>query len=276
MRDQLGDDAHRNLGHRLRPDVEAQWCVNAAQSVAGNPVAQQVVEDQADLPAAADHADKAGRRFCQEREGLFIMVMSAGHDNAEGVLVDSQPAQRLIEQAHEKPFGEGKPLGVAVLLAVVDDPDVEVGVVSQLGHLLADVAPPDDHQAGTVQTGEIRDARQNVSPRTLGQRFHIRQQVDRQGVAATMGDDCSVLVHEPTIGRRAMARWLRIKHDGLREAPPFRNACREDVIVADVVARADGVDQHLHPASADQAVVPAIVVVKVERDNLGPPLIEKT
>ena len=84
-----------------------------------------------------------------------------------------------------------------------------------------------------------------------------------------------ILVDKPAIGGHAPSRSLGIEHDGFGKAASLRNACGECVEIAHVVPRADGVDQHLHAAAADQAVVPTVIVIEMERHDLGPPLVEQ-
>ena len=58
--DQLGDDADGDLGDGLRADVEPDRRRRPGQALLGDPLLAQALEDQPDLPPAADQADVRG------------------------------------------------------------------------------------------------------------------------------------------------------------------------------------------------------------------------
>ena len=57
--DEFGGDADGDFGDGLGADVEAERGVDLGEGLAGDAFAQEVVEDEFDLAAAADHADVA-------------------------------------------------------------------------------------------------------------------------------------------------------------------------------------------------------------------------
>ena len=83
-RDQLGDDADRDLDHALRADVQADRCRHPLQVVLGDPLLSQSLEDQADLAAAADQPDVRRWRRRQVIEGLLIVPVPSRHDQGVG------------------------------------------------------------------------------------------------------------------------------------------------------------------------------------------------
>ena len=79
------------------------------------------------------------------KKGPFIVVMAAGDDDAKRSLVDVELFQRFVERPDEPAVRKRKPLGVAAVLAIVDDPNSKANFVSQLGHFLPDVPSANDH-----------------------------------------------------------------------------------------------------------------------------------
>src|SRR5690606_15541780 len=86
--DQFGNDADGDLGDSLRADVEAQRCVHAGEGLCADSLPPQVVEDQPDLPFAADHADIAGGGFRQVKQCLLVVIVTPSDDDAEGAGID--------------------------------------------------------------------------------------------------------------------------------------------------------------------------------------------
>ena len=81
-RDQLGDNADRDLRHRLRADIKADRRRDALQMFLGDTGLAQVFKDQADLAAAADQSHVRCRRRRQVIEGLLVVPVPAGHDQS--------------------------------------------------------------------------------------------------------------------------------------------------------------------------------------------------
>ena len=65
-----------------------------------------------------------------------------------------------------EPLGGREPFAIGVLMAVVDDPDVEVGLGRQAGDGLPDVPCPDDDQPDTRPVRQV--ARSHREPMGLG------------------------------------------------------------------------------------------------------------
>ena len=77
----------------------------------------------------------------------------------------------------EDPLGRRESLGVGVLAAVVDDPDVEIDLGRQAGHGLPDVPRADDHQPDPGQRSGSRPRPPCTSGlRPVGQRHDLRGQ----------------------------------------------------------------------------------------------------
>ena len=77
--DQLGDNADRDFRHSLRADRQSERGVHLVERGLGDAASQQVLEDHADLPLAADHADVASRAGRQVEQGFLVMGVAAGH-----------------------------------------------------------------------------------------------------------------------------------------------------------------------------------------------------
>src|ERR1700722_14786851 len=92
--------------------------------VGGESLAQEVIEDQANFPPAADHADKCGPGLDQCEERLFIVLMPPGDDDTERIFIDVQSPYRGFDRAGDELLSPGKSFGIAISHAIVDDPDV--------------------------------------------------------------------------------------------------------------------------------------------------------
>src|SRR6185436_3411478 len=100
-------------------DVDAEGGVHFRQRLRGNSFRQQVVEDHFDLPPAADEADVASAAVDEVEEGLFVVVVAAGDDQAVCVGRDFQARQNLVDAAGDAPLGFGEALLGHVLLPVI-------------------------------------------------------------------------------------------------------------------------------------------------------------
>ena len=117
-------------------------------------------------------------------EGFFVVIVAAGDDDAEGVRVDFEAAEGGVDVADDQALGLGKSFGIAVRLAVVDDPDVEVAVGRQLGYFLPDVPAADDQQPAALLPGKEGNAPGDVGPRPLAERLKVADCRGGQGIAA--------------------------------------------------------------------------------------------
>ncbi len=125
--DQLGHDAHGDLEDGLRADVQAHRRRDSGQRLLADPVVEQGLADQLDLPLAADQADVTSGRRSQERERLLVVAMPSRDDQGERLRRDLQALQDAIDRADQASTGGREPFGRGVFGPVVNDPDVEVG-----------------------------------------------------------------------------------------------------------------------------------------------------
>jgi len=125
-----------------------------------------------------------------------------------------------------------------------------------------------------MQPRQIRHAGRNIRPRSQRQRLDVEQQISGHLVPAPMPDDRSVFVDQPAIGRRS-AGSLWVNYDRFRESLAFIDARGQSVVITDVVPRPDRIDEHLHSPAADESVIPAVIVVQMERDNFRLPLVQE-
>src|SRR5205085_10940280 len=80
---QLGNDAHRDLRHRLRANVETERSVHTLQCFLGNSFRFEVLEDHPNLSLAADHADVAAFRGCEVVDSFFVVAVAASENHGE-------------------------------------------------------------------------------------------------------------------------------------------------------------------------------------------------
>ena len=251
--------------------------MHAAERVPRDALGQQIVEDQLDLPLAANHADVGGGSFGQVKQGLFVVVVAPGDNQAVRSRIDVQPRERLLDGADQQAFRRRKPREVAVFLPVIGHPDIEVGVVRELGDLLSDMPRAHHHQATAFQERKIRDACRDIRPGAAGERAEIRHEARRGGVAGAGRDDLAPLVTEKPVGRPhdpgLILAWVqhhRLGHRRSRQQPGPKL-----LVVLEGIARANRIDQHPHAAAADQSVVPAVVVVQLECEQFGATILQQ-
>ena len=80
-------------------------------------------------------------------------------------------------------------------------------------------------------------------------------------------DNSALFIYQPAI-RIVSTSFLAIDHDDFRRAASGGQHVLQDAIVRHVVTRSQRIDQHFHAASANQAVIPAVVVVELKREQL--------
>lgn len=71
-------------------------------------ITQQVLEDHFDLPLTSDQANVSSRRFGEVIQRLFVVLMSASHNQAVGVVVDVESAERVSISPRISRFACGK------------------------------------------------------------------------------------------------------------------------------------------------------------------------
>ncbi len=88
------------------------------------------------------------------------------------------------------------------------------------------------------------------------------------GRGATVGEDQALFIEQPAIGG-VTGGFVGVDDDGFSAASTGGEHLVERLVVRGVVAGTDGIDEHLHATATDQAVVPAVVAIELERHQLG-------
>ena len=96
MFDQLGDDADRDLGRGIRPDVDPNRRKNGVQALRvpatlGDPPPQNEL-----LALAAQHSDVARRRLNRRFDDDFVVLVAASGRDDVGLVVDGQVGKHLL------------------------------------------------------------------------------------------------------------------------------------------------------------------------------------
>ena len=214
----LRHDADRNFRNRLRSNIKSQRSIDAFQCFARDAFAEQVIHDQLDLATTSNHTDVAGAGARQVIQRLFIMIMTARHDDAVGAGIDLQTAQSRFKRINNQPLCPRKTLGVAIFLAIIDDPDIESDIGRQFSHSLADVTGPDNDQAASFQVRQVRDAADDIRPGSIVERLQIREHVRRRNSGlprASHRQDVSGFIQQPAITVEGPVHLSRINHYGL-------------------------------------------------------------
>src|SRR5262245_759128 len=194
-RDQLRDNAHRDLRNSLRADVVTQRRMHAVQHFFLDPLRDQILKDHPDLALAADHPDVAtrGRRKLVER--LLVVAVAACENHRECRVGQGrgQFAERHADVADETTAGGGESLRAGKAVAVVEDPDVEADVRGEPRNRLSDMASADEKDRDSRESRKIGDptSRRGTRPRREWLEFY-RNAVPR----LPLGD-----VHHPLPGR---------------------------------------------------------------------------
>lgn len=125
----------------------------------------------------------------------------------------------------------------------------------------------DDEEAASLQMGEVGDVVFSIGAGTgldvLESRAEQSGVVDRPA----SGHDIAGGIEESP----AVAGEL----DGFRA----RGSGREELVKLDEIVEVgfgtEGIDEHLHASAADESVVPAVVVVELEREDFGGALVDQ-
>ena len=110
-------------------------------------------------------------------QSLFVVVVSARDDDAVGIRVDRQTFECRVDGIDDQPLRAGEAFAVAVLVAIVDDPDIEADIAGQLGNLAPDVARSHDHQPAAFEIRQVGRARFDVRSRPLGEGLEVREEL---------------------------------------------------------------------------------------------------
>ncbi len=145
--DQLGDDARGDLRDGLRADVQADRRVDPVELFLGRVAGfDEVLADQGDFAAAADHADVGGRLANAGGEGGPVVLVAARDDGDERVGGDGERGQFAGDVAAPRDHAGGIERGIGELGPVVQDRDREPDEAGLERQRLADVPAAGDHQ----------------------------------------------------------------------------------------------------------------------------------
>ena len=156
-----------------------------------------------------------------------------------------------------------------VLLAVVEDPDFKADLRGEAGRRLADVAAADQEEGDARQRREVGDAVLSRGPRTGrngsdGAESVGDRSASRRPTRGASGPPAGRRRRRRDSGRRCTGRRVG-DDDGLGKAAALSPRNRADGDSrAPLRTGGQRVQQDRHAAAADQAVVPAVDVVKVK------------
>jgi len=137
--DQFCTDAHGDLGDRLAADVDTERRENFVQFRLFDSVIEQILEDQLDLPFAADHAEVASAAVYQMKQRFLIVVVASGDNETIRLGRNLQVGQYLGNDTVNSSFRCGEPFLGNAVAAIVDDPHIEVELRREGGHRLSNV-----------------------------------------------------------------------------------------------------------------------------------------
>ncbi len=88
-------------------DVQPDGSMDRCQSLLGDPILLQLVEDHFDFAPAADHADVSCRRRHHLAQGVPIVLVASGDDDDVRLGVYVEPGQFRRNIAHNDLIGLG-------------------------------------------------------------------------------------------------------------------------------------------------------------------------
>ncbi len=151
-------------------------------------------------------------------------------------------------------------------MAVVDDPDVEVGLRGQAGDGLPHVPGPDDDQPNSRPGGQEGDPALNRRFGPLGRWGHLRDRARRELAAPwPFGPRLSFAVEQDAAARRSAAGLRRVDDDRFDEPPAFLDHLVECAEILQRTGPLHRLREDHHLAAADQAIRPGVIMVEDER-----------
>lgn len=198
-------------------------------------------------------------------KGLLIVTVAPGNDQNERVARDLKRPQHLFNWPHQKLRGFGKPLLVRVLGAVVDDPNIEIGLGREVAHGLSNVPRADDHQPDSGENRQPSDALLGLGPGTLGQRGGSLAHLQRGHAGGQRGDQVAVGTKEEPAAERRAFDSVGIDDDRLGEALAGLQGFEQPPVVFESLGALERFNRDHHFAAANQAVGPGVIVVEDER-----------
>ena len=231
--DELGDDADGDFLDALGLDLNADGAGDALELFGrGDFFVAEMFEDNAGLACAADHAEKQKRFVNPVLEDEGVVAMAAGDDEREGRHVGRRQGSEFFPGIHLKMDFARKILMAGERGAVVENGDVEIKLESERGDGLGDVTGTGDPEfAGRADGFRIKKWRVRSAECGIGKKFYRK-----------------IGSHTPRDGGFAGGEFGPELRPGINRV---------------------GKDEAEDFAAADEAVVPAEVVVKEKIEGGG-------
>src|SRR5579871_919744 len=159
--------------------------------------------------------------------------------------------------------------------AIVEHPDLEIDFGRQTSHGLTDMARADNQQRDARQNRQIGNALTAKRSGPLRQRNERLQDLRRNCGIRRLGNELACRIEEKSISRDQAV--LRRESDGLCTPLSVLDAATEATVILSrsgerrcVSAPRNWIRKDAHAAAADEAVIPTVIIIKMEGQHLGP------